>query len=117
MTRTIRLDRTMTLASVALLATAIAACDKDKDKKEGAAGTAAAAASAAPASAGGGSGGAAKIGDSCKGISAMDGKIACDGNKVIFCSSFSNYEWKMQQECAAGQSCVVGADGKSASCK
>ncbi len=58
-----------------------------------------------------------KIGDSCEGISATDGKAACDGNKIIFCSSYSKYKWKLQQECAAGTTCTAAADGKSAGCK
>lgn len=58
-----------------------------------------------------------KVGDSCKDLSAADGLISCDGNKMIFCSSFSDYKWKLQQECGDGTKCVRGADGKTASCK
>lgn len=63
----------------------------------------------------GGEAGDPKEGGSCKGISATDGLIACEGNKVIFCSSYSNYVWTKQSDCADGTTCV--AEGKSASCK
>lgn len=56
-----------------------------------------------------------KEGDSCEGISASDGLIACDGNTIIFCSSYSDYKWTKQQECAEGTKCV--AEGKGAGCK
>lgn len=56
-----------------------------------------------------------KEGDSCDGISATDGLIACDGNKIIFCSSYSKYKWTKQSDCAEGTKCV--AEGKGASCK
>ena len=57
------------------------------------------------------------IGDSCKGMSAMDGELSCDDDKVIFCSSFSDYKWKMTQECKGGTKCTAEPDGKTASCK
>lgn len=58
-----------------------------------------------------------KVGDSCKGLSATDGKMACDGNIKMFCSSYSKYKWKSLGECKGGTKCTVGAAGKSASCK
>ena len=64
---------------------------------------------------GDGAGGDPKEGGSCKGISATDGLIACDGNKIIFCSSYSDYKWTKQNECTDGTKCV--AEGKTASCK
>ena len=58
-----------------------------------------------------------KVGDSCKGIGAMESRMACDGQKIIFCSSYSKYVYKMTQTCAADKKCTVAPDGKSASCK
>ncbi len=58
-----------------------------------------------------------KVGDSCKGLGATDGRMACDGNKKIFCSSYSKYKWKSLGECKGGKKCVLGPTGKSASCK
>ena len=62
-------------------------------------------------------GGAPKAGGSCKGMSASSGAIACEGNDIIFCSSYSDYKWKKQRTCAAGAKCVPAPDGKAASCK
>jgi hypothetical protein len=58
-----------------------------------------------------------KVGDSCKGLSAIDGRMACDGNIKMFCSSVSKYKWPKLGECKGGTKCVVGVGGKSASCK
>ncbi len=60
-------------------------------------------------------GGSPKAGDSCEGISAADGLIACEGNSIIICSSFSEYKWTKQSDCEDGTKCV--AEGKSASCQ
>jgi hypothetical protein len=56
-------------------------------------------------------------GDSCEGLDESDGVMACDGAKMLFCSSFSKYKWSVQETCAEGQSCSLAADGKGASCK
>ncbi|MEQ8353143.1 MAG: hypothetical protein RH862_16820 [Leptospiraceae bacterium] len=66
---------------------------------------------------GSGSGGDPKIGDSCEGISAVEARIACSENNIIFCSSYTDYEYKLQSECGEGRTCEVAADEKSASCK
>ena len=58
-----------------------------------------------------------KEGDSCKGLSPTDGRMACDGNVKIFCSSMSKYKWKKLGECKGKTKCVLGAGGKSVSCK
>ncbi len=93
-----------------------AACGKDKGKAEekGAGGESSKSmkAMAAPKT-----GGSPKVGDSCKGLSPTDGKMACQGNMKIFCSSYSKYKWKSLGECKAPQKCVLGANGKSVSCK
>ncbi len=60
---------------------------------------------------------AVKVGDSCKGISATAGLMACDGNTKMFCSSVSKYTWKSLGDCKAPQKCVAAAGGKSVSCK
>lgn len=114
---------------LAVLATATAACDKSNDKAASseataasataASATAAAATAAATAAekAPSGGPGAVKVGDTCKELGVMDAKLACDGNKVLFCSSFTSYEWKVQNECPAGQSCIVDPATNSAGCK
>ncbi|MCB1139013.1 MAG: hypothetical protein KDK23_09670 [Leptospiraceae bacterium] len=65
---------------------------------------------------GNGSGGDPKVGDSCEGISAVEARIACSENNIIFCSSYTDYKYKLQNECAEGTKCSVAEDGKSASC-
>ena len=59
----------------------------------------------------------ASSGDGCEGISATDAKMRCDGNSLMFCSSYSNYKWKETQKCAEGKKCVIAEDGKSGQCK
>tara|TARA_B100001939_G_scaffold308830_1_gene289707 strand:+ start:12799 stop:13095 length:297 start_codon:yes stop_codon:yes gene_type:complete len=66
---------------------------------------------------GSGSGGDPKVGDSCEGISAVEARIACSENNIIFCSSYTDYEYKLQNECGEGRTCEVAEDGKSATCK
>ena len=58
-----------------------------------------------------------KPGDSCKGLPATEGRLACHENAKIFCSSMSKYKWKKLQACGKGTKCVVADNGKSASCK
>lgn len=58
-----------------------------------------------------------KAGASCEGMSASSGAIACEGNDIIFCSSYSDYKWKKQRTCATGTKCVPNPNGKAASCK
>lgn len=58
-----------------------------------------------------------KEGGSCEGIGAMEGKIACDGQKIIACSSYTKYKYIVTQTCSANQKCSVAPDGKSAACK
>ena len=58
-----------------------------------------------------------KIGDSCEGLKATEGRMACQGTLQLFCSSFSNYKWKRSGECTGGTKCVLGADGRSTSCE
>ena len=67
----------------------------------------------------GGSGGSGTPveGGSCEGIGPTEGKIACDGQKIIACSSYTKYKWIKTQTCDEGKKCVVAADGKSASCE
>lgn len=60
---------------------------------------------------------APKEGSSCAGIGPMEGKVACDGKKVIACSSYTKYKYILTQTCSAKQKCIAAADGKSASCK
>ena len=55
--------------------------------------------------------------EGCKDIGAMDAKMKCENNKVMFCSSYSNYEWKETQACAEGKTCFIAEDGKSGGCK
>lgn len=111
----LRLQPFMTLVAVSLLG-----CEK-KPESSGTAGSAepaaaAAAPSAAPEkTAAPSAGGAPKIGDSCEGIGATEGKLACQDNKIIFCSSYSSYKWTMQRECGDGTKCV--AENNAASCK
>ncbi|MCB1306349.1 MAG: hypothetical protein KDK37_18800 [Leptospiraceae bacterium] len=62
-------------------------------------------------------GGDPKVGDTCKDLGPMDARIACSDNNIIFCSSYSDYKYKLQRECDEGTTCKVGADGKSASCQ
>jgi hypothetical protein len=56
-----------------------------------------------------------KEGDSCAGIDASEGLITCDGNTIIFCSSYSDYKWTVQRECDEGTTCK--AEGKAATCQ
>lgn len=56
-------------------------------------------------------------GSSCQGIGAMDSKMACDGQKILFCSSASQYKYAQSQVCGDDKKCVVAPDGKSASCQ
>ena len=65
---------------------------------------------------GGGSGGDAAVGASCEGIGASEARIACSENNIIFCSSYTDYKYKVQSECGEGSTCQVAEDGKSASC-
>ncbi len=58
-----------------------------------------------------------KEGGSCKGIGPMDGIAACDGQKVIVCSSYTKYKYIVMQTCPANKKCVAAADKKSAGCK
>lgn len=58
----------------------------------------------------------AKIGDSCEGMEAV-AAYACDGKKVIFCSSFTKFKFKEQMQCDKDQTCKVGEDGTSATCE
>lgn len=53
----------------------------------------------------------------CEGISAMDAKMKCEDNKVMFCSSYTSYKWQSQQACDAGKTCFISEDGKSGGCK
>lgn len=113
-------DYKITFAVVAMLAMATSACDKSNDKKESPAAATATASTAAAATAATpptGTAHAAKVGDKCNELGATEGKLACEGNKIIFCSSYSNYEWTMQSECPAGQSCIVDTATNSAGCK
>lgn len=56
------------------------------------------------------------VGTSCEGIGAMEGLLACDGNKTLFCSSFTKYKYQLQNTCPEGQICQMTADGKAAKC-
>lgn len=55
--------------------------------------------------------------EGCQGISAMDAKMKCENNSVMFCSSYSNYKWQETQKCDAGKTCFIAEDGKSGGCK
>ncbi len=47
-----------------------------------------------------------KVGDSCKGISANIGLVACAGADSIGCSSFTDYVWTAVSTCEKGEKCV-----------
>ena len=66
---------------------------------------------------GGAGGGDAEVGASCEGIGASEARIACSGNQIIFCSSYTDYVYTVQNECSEGQTCSVAEDGRSASCQ
>jgi hypothetical protein len=55
--------------------------------------------------------------DGCKEISAMDAKMKCENNSVMFCSSYTDYKWQETQKCEEGKTCFIAEDGKSAGCK
>jgi len=58
------------------------------------------------------------VGDSCKGIGASEGLIACDGAKSLGCSSFTSYAWKVISTCEKGEKCVKqGKDMTTCSAK
>lgn len=58
-----------------------------------------------------------KVGTSCAGIDPMSIKFVCLENTLLFCSSYSDYKYKMKTTCKPDQECTVAPDGKSASCK
>ena len=68
-------------------------------------------------SGGGESGGKATVGSSCEGIGSMGAKFACDGSKVLFCSSLTKYKYQVQTECNEKQVCKVLEGGKSSKCE
>ncbi len=53
----------------------------------------------------------------CEGISAMDARMKCEDNKVMFCSSYTSYKWQAQSACEGGKTCFIAEDGKSGGCK
>ncbi len=63
-----------------------------------------------------GSSGKITVGSSCEGIGPMEGKLACEGNKTLFCSSYSKYKYQVHKTCPEGQTCKMTADGKAAQC-
>ena len=65
---------------------------------------------------GGGGGKKAAVGSSCEGIGSMEARMACDGANSLFCSSLTDYKFKVQNTCPEGQICKLSADGKSTSC-
>ena len=100
------------LRAVVLLVASAAflfACSKGGDKDAAAKGDEAKA--AAPAKAG-----PPKVGDSCK-DSKLAANITCQGNDIIFCSSYSDHKYKKQRTCDPGTKCVPEPGGKAASCK
>lgn len=57
-------------------------------------------------------------GDSCEGlVSSADALMVCNGQKLMFCSSYSKYKWQMTQECPEGKTCTVSEDMNQGSCK
>lgn len=62
------------------------------------------------------SSGEIKVGSSCAGIGSMEGRLHCSGSDILFCSSFSQYKYKVQSTCPEGQVCKKAADGKSTTC-
>ena len=62
-------------------------------------------------------GGAIKVGSSCKELGSMDAKMVCVDNNLLFCSSYSDYKYKLQTKCGAEEKCEVAADAKSGGCK
>ena len=70
-----------------------------------------------PACKGKGGGGDAREGGSCKGIGAMEARMVCKNNKILFCSSYTKYVYKVQQVCAAGTVCTISKSGKMGTCK
>jgi len=62
-------------------------------------------------------GGAIKVGSSCKELGAMDAKMVCVDNNLLFCSSYSDYKYKLQTKCGPEEVCHVAADAKSGGCK
>lgn len=81
---------------------------------EGAA--AAASGEEAPSAAGGG--GPPSVGDSCEGqVGAGSALMACNGQQLLFCSSFSQYAWQQTQVCPEGTTCRVSEDMTEGSCE
>jgi len=66
---------------------------------------------------GGGGGGKIDVGTSCEGIGSSEARMHCDGAKTLFCSSLTQYKYKVQHTCSDGQVCKMAADGKSATCE
>ncbi|MBX7059088.1 MAG: hypothetical protein K1X75_13560 [Leptospirales bacterium] len=64
-----------------------------------------------------GSGGEGASGDGCEGIGAMEARMKCENNAVMFCSSFTSYKWQQQNACAEGTNCYIAEDGKSGGCR
>jgi len=57
-----------------------------------------------------------KVGSSCKGMDAA-AAYACDGKKVLFCSSMTDFKYQKQSECKKKQTCELNADKTVATCK
>lgn len=55
--------------------------------------------------------------EGCQGISAMEAKMKCENNNVMFCSSYTSYKWQETQKCDASKACFIAEDGKSGGCK
>lgn len=87
-----------------------AACGSESEAAEGAA--------SAESSATEATGGPPSVGDSCEGqVSASSALMACNGQLLLFCSSYSNYQWQQTQECAEGTTCTVSDDQTQGSCE
>ncbi len=56
------------------------------------------------------------VGSSCEGIGASEARMHCDGANTLFCSSFTEYKYIIQNTCPEGQMCNLASNGKSASC-
>ncbi len=95
-----KLKRSVFLTLGILLLTSIA-CTSGEAKKENSSGEA----------------GTVKVGDTCKELDAMSSKMVCVDNKLLFCSSYSQYKYIIQHNCSAKHVCFVDPSGKSGGCE
>jgi hypothetical protein len=89
----------------------LAACGSESEGAEETASTETTTEGAAPS-------GPPSVGDSCEGqVSAGSALMACNGQQLLFCSSYSDYAWQQTQECPEGTTCTVSEDQSEGSCE